>query len=601
MNDLIKKLLKKYNIDEIENSAIKCFADNNNLGFIFSNDLINHKIQKYNEDCYKKIQENLKIISLDTLNIFFESLLSEKEKTKNGIVFTPLYICDYIVKHTIKNFNDATKIIDPSCGCGIFIISTLNYLKSKTNKKIVDILENNIYGIDINEKNIERTKILLSLYCILNGEDKDTIKFNIVQADSLFFKWNDLFKIDKFDYIIGNPPYVNNHDLKEEYIKKLSSTFSTTTEGTFNIFYAFIEKSMDYLSEDGKLGYIIPNNFIHIQSARPLRKFIRENNYLNKIIDFKDNTIFYPVLTYNCIMFLSKNNKIYSFAQIQKKEDIKDVFKNIKFKKEKIKELSDDGWELVDSTVKKNIEKIESYEKKLDSYIRVGIATLRDKVYIIDGFDEEKNMYYKIYNNNKYFIEEKITIPYIKVSKYKNENDIKRIIFPYMVKGSNSIPINIDDLKKQFPLTYQYFLKTKDTLDERDSDGKLKLSNWYIYGRSQGLNLWNEKILFSAFNENPNFIKTISNDYLFSNGYCIMNYDIDSDVLLKILNSSVMKYYIDNTSYSISGNFKCYQKKYVKNFSIPNLTDDDINFIKSCNDKDKINTYLTNLYKLVID
>ena len=352
MNDLIKKLLKKYNIDEIENSAIKCFADNNNLGFIFSNDLINHKIQKYNEDCYKKIQENLKIISLDTLNIFFESLLSEKEKTKNGIVFTPLYICDYIVKHTIKNFNDATKIIDPSCGCGIFIISTLNYLKSKTNKKIVDILENNIYGIDINEKNIERTKILLSLYCILNGEDKDTIKFNIVQADSLFFKWNDLFKIDKFDYIIGNPPYVNNHDLKEEYIKKLSSTFSTTTEGTFNIFYAFIEKSMDYLSEDGKLGYIIPNNFIHIQSARPLRKFIRENNYLNKIIDFKDNTIFYPVLTYNCIMFLSKNNKIYSFAQIQKKEDIKDVFKNIKFKKEKIKELSDDGWELVDSTVK---------------------------------------------------------------------------------------------------------------------------------------------------------------------------------------------------------------------------------------------------------
>ena len=154
MNDLIKKMLKKYKIEEIENSAIKCFVDNNNLGFIFSNELINSKIQNYNEACYKKIQDNLEILSLDTLNIFFEALLSEKEKNENGIVFTPLYICDYIVKHTIKKFNDDTKIIDPSCGCGIFIISTLNYLKNKTNKKIIDILEKNMYGIDINEKNI---------------------------------------------------------------------------------------------------------------------------------------------------------------------------------------------------------------------------------------------------------------------------------------------------------------------------------------------------------------------------------------------------------------------------------------------------------------
>lgn len=600
MNDLIKKLLKKYKIEEIENSAIKCFVDNNNLGFIFSNELINTKIQNYNEDCYRKIQDNLEILSLDTLNIFFEELLSEKEKNENGIVFTPLYICDYIVKHTIKKFNDDTKIIDPSCGCGIFIISTLNYLKKKTNKKIIDILENNMYGIDITEKNIERTKILLSLYCILNGEDKNIINFNIIKADSLFSEWNELFDINKFDYIIGNPPYVNNHDLKNDYIKKLSSTF-TTTDGTFNIFYAFIEKSMIYLSEEGKLGYIVPNNFIHIQSARTLRKFIRENNYLNKIIDFKDNTIFYPILTYNCIIFLSKNNISYSFAQIEKKEDFKSVFKNIEFKKGKIHELSDEGWELVDSNVKNNIAKIESYGKKLDSYIRVGIATLRDKVYVIDGYDDEKNMYYKIYNNNKYFIEEGITIPYIKVSKYKNEKDIKRIIFPYIVENNNSIPIKLDDLKKQYPLAYEYFLETKDTLDERDSDGKLKLSNWYIYGRSQGLNLWNEKILFSTFNENPNFVKTKSKDYLFSNGYCIINYDIDSDVLLKILNSSIMKYYIDNTSYSISGNYKCYQKKYVKNFSIPNLTDNDIKFIKSCNDKDKINEYLINLYNLILD
>ena len=145
MKDLIRKLEKKFSIKEIENTAIKCFVDNNNLGFIFSNELINHKIQKYNEDCYKMIQKDLLIKDLETLNSFFEGLLSEKEKNENGIVFTPLYICDYIVKNTIRKFDINTKIIDPSCGCGIFIISTLNYIRKKTNIKIIDLLEKNIY------------------------------------------------------------------------------------------------------------------------------------------------------------------------------------------------------------------------------------------------------------------------------------------------------------------------------------------------------------------------------------------------------------------------------------------------------------------------
>ncbi len=601
MKDLIRKLEKKYNIEDIENTAIKCFIDNNNLGFIFSNELINHKIQNYNENCYKMIQKDLEIKDLEILNIFFEGLLTEKEKNENGIVFTPLYICDYIVKNTIKKFDSNTKIIDPSCGCGIFIISILNYLRKKTNAKIIDLLEKNIYGIDITKNNIERTKILLTLYCIMNGEDKNEIKFNIIEADSLFSDWNELFSVDKFDYIIGNPPYVNNHDLKEAYIKKLSSTFKTTTEGTFNIFYAFIEKSMEYLDDKGKLGYIIPNNFIHIQSARPLRQFIRENNYLNEIIDFKDNTIFYPILTYNCIMYLTKNNKTYKFAQIQKKEDFKSVFKNIEFKKAKLSDLSDNGWKLVDINVRNNISKIEGFNKKLDSYIRVGIATLRDKVYVIDGYDESNKMYYKIYNDKKYFIEEDITIPYIKVSKYKSDEDIGRIIFPYIVKDNNSIPIDVEILKKIYPMAYEYFVDTKETLDERDSDGKLNLSNWYMYGRSQGLNLWNEKILFSTFNENPNFVKSKVRDFLFSNGYCIINYDIDEDVLLKILNSNIMKYYIDNTSYSISGNYKCYQKKYVKNFSIPELSADDILFIKKCDDQNELDKFLISLYNLIFD
>ena len=597
MNNVITNLLKNYSMEIIENSTIKLFLDRHYLGFVFVNKLINTRIQNIDNDCYEYISKNIDLDSLEKVNTFFESLLSENEKIEKGIVFTPEYICDYIVKNTIKKFENNTKIIDPSCGCGIFIISLLNYLKRKSNKKIIELLEQNIYGIDITKDNIERAKIILTLYAIINGEDKEDIKFNFIEADSLFTDWNLLFKENEFDYIIGNPPYINNHDLKSDYIEKLSSNFQTTTEGTFNIFYAFIEQSMKYLKKDGKLGYIVPNNFIHIQSAKPLRKFIKDNKYLNRIIDFKDNTIFYPTLTYNCILFLSNNNNSFSFAKIEKKSNIRDVFKKIEFKISKTSSLKDDGWELVDEKVKYNISKIESFDFKLDKYIRVGIATLRDKVYIIDGYDDKKQMYYKIINNKKYYIENDLIFPYVKVSKYKTENDLKHIIFPYRLIDNNAVLISYDEMKNKYPNAFNYFEKEKETLCQRNFDNKQK--EWYQYGRSQGLNLWDDKILFSTFNESPNFFKYNSKYVLFSNGYCIMPNKYNVDILLKILNSNIMKYYIDNTSYSISGNFKCYQKKYIKNFSIPNFNTEEIEYLNNTTSKIEIEKFLIEKYGLV--
>ena len=155
---------------------------------------------------------------------------------------------------------------------------------------------------------------MISLYAITNNEDLEEYEFNLKCCDSLFSDWKKVFNIESFDYIIGNPPYINNHDLKDEYIENLKRTFETTKEGVFNIFYAFIEKSAYTLSDTGKIGYIIPNNFLHIKSAERLRQFIKNNKLLNTIIDFKDNTVFSHVLTYNSIIFLNKNNSLFKFS-----------------------------------------------------------------------------------------------------------------------------------------------------------------------------------------------------------------------------------------------------------------------------------------------
>ena len=586
-------LLSKYDIEVIENTAIKILLDNHNIQST-KNLFINQKLKKVNNSLYLDLTNHFKLTNLDELNKFFEELFNEEEKIKNGIVFTPEYIADFIVGNTIKHFNQNTKIIDPACGCGIFLISAIKKLRTYK-KSIIDIIENHIFGIDLKKENVERVKIIISIYSIFNGEDAKEIRFNLATNDSLFCDWIKEFNVGNFDYIIGNPPYINNHDLKKDYIQQLKDCFCTTQDGTFNIFYAFIEKSSHYLTATGIIGFIIPNNFIHIKSAKKLRTYIKDNHLLNTIIDFKDNTLFAPTLTYNCLIFLSKNNNSFKYSHISKINNVAQALSNIKHSEKSPAFLDDDGWKLVDDNTYENILKIENYPNKIDEFIKTGIATLRDNLYIIDGFDEVKNMYFKWFDNNRFYIENEALKPFIKISKYKSKNDVSKIIFPYKTDGKQVIPIDEKEIKMDFPLLYKYLLKIKKKLAERDKGTQIK--PWYAYGRSQGLNLFDKKIIYSTFNLMPNFIKCPIDDVLISNGYCITNYNFDEEVIIKILNSSIMHYYVTNTSYHIAGNYKCFQKKYIKNFSIPVLSNEDINNIRNLNGE-QLNLFLWNLYNL---
>ena len=59
----------------------------------------------------------------------------------------------------------------------------------------------------------------------------------------------------------------------------MKKNYKTTQRGIFNIFYAFIEQSMNFLSKKGMLGFIIPNNYLTITAAEDFRKYLVENTF----------------------------------------------------------------------------------------------------------------------------------------------------------------------------------------------------------------------------------------------------------------------------------------------------------------------------------
>lgn len=536
---------------------------------------------------------------------FFEYLLDKDKKNENGIVFTPKYISDFIVKDSFKSleaWNKNIKIIDPACGCGIFLISAIEYIHNRFNVDIQQIIEENIYGIDIMEDNIRRCRYAIELYCIINKyEVKNNIKFNLISTDSLKENWSSLFDVNKFNYIIGNPPYVNPHDMNKDTIKFLKENFKSTQEGVFNIFYAFIENGLRYLNEEGEMEYIIPNNVLTIKSANKLREILQNGRNIESIIDFSDNMIFKPIRTYNCIIKLNKRcNEKFNYVVLDKCDDIEKKLEKIDYQSMDSSLLDKNGWKLVNKNTLENIKKIEKQKTPIKEFIRTGIATLKDGVYLVE---HDEIGFYKNIDGIRFDIEPEIVKPIYKIPELKkcdNENDaMQYIIFPYFKCNGIYKLIDEKELENKYPNTYKYLEQMKSELDKRDK-GKKNPYGWYAYGRTQGLNKYGKKMLFPTFAKNPKFRYIENENALFCNGYAIFENDkISLDVLGKILNSDLMKYYITNTSYAIEGGYYCYQKKYIEKFSIPEFNDKELEILESENDSE-INKMLFNKYNIKI-
>lgn len=543
-------------------------------------------------------------IDIETLTYMFEALLEDEDITENGIVFTPQYIASYICDEVFSEINEWSsdyKIIDPGCGCGIFLIAASMMIHERFNVLYSDILRNNIFGVDVIPENARRCKRLLKALALKEGESVADEDIHIANADSLKDDWKTLFGVSKFDFIIGNPPYVNTHDMSKETAAFLKENFSTTKSGVYNIFYAFVERGMEYLYENGKLGYIVPNNFLTIKSATDLRSYIQKNRYLSSIIDFSDNMVFKPVRTYNCIIIMDKAEKqSFKYCVMDKTIDIQASLNDIEFNDMPFDYLDKAGWKLVDHETYANLSKIEGQFRSIKDFIRTGIATLRDDVYMVFC---DNGMFWKEAAGEKYIIEPEIVKTLYKIPELKNCEDlseVKRyIIFPYHKTETGYELIDESTMKEQFPNAYSYLKAMKPELDRRDK-GKPNPVAWYAYGRTQGLNKFGKKLLFPTFSDTPKFMMVDDENALFCNGYGVFENDyLELDELFPILNSKIMNYYVSNTSYSIEGGYYCYQKKFIERFSLPLFSEDEKVLLR-VGSQDKIDELLAKKYSLSI-
>lgn len=541
----------------------------------------------------------------DVINVF-ELAIPKAEKTKNGAVYTPKYIRDYILERVVAIQRKPLQnclAIDIACGCGAFLFSLADYLHSHCELSYREAVQR-LYGVDISELSVNRCKILLSLAALLNNEMLVDEDFHISQGNSLEFDFTTMPRVVEnggFDIVVGNPPYVRAKHIDDES-KVLLSRWQVARCGNADLYLPFFEIACGILREDGVLGYITLNSFFKSVNARLLRSYFRSSNTALEIVDFGDQLIFGKTLAYTCIVLIDKLGEAginYTKGQINVNRFSE---KPTHFNLIPYSELDDHkGWNLNNAEILQNIRKIESVGRPLGELYQIknGIATLANDIYIFRPVREDETFFYLQAGDMEFPIEREICRDIIKPNILHTEEEIpdiiEKVIFPY--DENNNIMVEAVFMSK-YPEAYKYLSLNKMKLAQRDK-GEKNYEAWYAFGRSQATCDRGRKLLFPYMTDHPRFVYTDNENMLIYCGYAIFSENEEDLLVLKrILESSIFDYYMQHTSKPYATGYYSYAKNYVKGFGIPVLSSKQRVSLLSLQEQNAINGYVEGLYNM---
>lgn len=432
----------------------------------------------------------------------------------NCQIFTPLYIVQEMLDLINYKENIQEKfILDNSCGDGNLLDEIVrryigNAIKLKKDKRqISKDLSKYIVGIEIDNILVEKCKNRLTN--IAKEYGINNANWRIVCCDGLKFEAE-----EKFDFIVGNPPYIAYALLTKEQRKFVRENFKSCSYGKFDYSYAFIEKCLKLLSNNGKMVFITPSNMYKTQFGRELRKFMLP--YITKIIDYSFEKVFDKVLTSPAITVFNKNTSetLDYELKLNNKQTIKNITKS---------ELKD-KWYFFENESKG--------KKRFGDFFKISnsVATLCNKVYIINKEKIEK------YHIEPEAIREAIS------PKSKKLNRKEFIIFPYKYLNNKLTHFNEKDYKTLYPNAYKYLFENKETLQKTNKDNKEK---WIEFGRSQALAYLNQpKLLISTIATNRIVVYKLNKEQIpYSGLYIIPKKELSLEFAKGILTKkSTMKY-----------------------------------------------------------
>lgn len=205
------------------------------------------------------------------------------------------------------------RVLDPACGSGAFLLEAFDELHTAyelANDRLQEvrgyrslfdldkqILQNNLFGVDLNEEAIEICRLSLWIKTAANGKPLTTLDGTIRVGNSIVaeetvaeraFKWSEafapVFQHGGFDVVVGNPPYVRQELLSP--IKPYLAANYSSYDGIADLYVYFFELGLRVLRPGGRLGFIVTNKWMRAGYGEALRRHFAEKSWVESVIDF---------------------------------------------------------------------------------------------------------------------------------------------------------------------------------------------------------------------------------------------------------------------------------------------------------------------------
>lgn len=526
-------------------------------------------------------------------------------------------------------------VVDPACGSGAFLITTLEFLLAERRRverelarlqgrpvvfddeeETRSILARNIYGVDINPASVEIARLAVWLHTARRDRPLSHLDANIVDGNSLIgaefwegraldttdedeqervnaFDWAarfpQVFARGRFDCVVGNPPYVKLQNFRKVHADMADwltgaarpdrpPPYHSTRTGNFDLFLPFIERSLDLLNTDGRMGFIAPSLWLLNEYGEGLRRYIHRTRQLDRWIDFKSFQVFEEAITYTALQFYSRRPHDAIRLALAPDGGVSVAQWDDPDMAIPYAELpAGDAWVLLPRVERDLIARLAQTCNRLDdpditTAIFQGLITSADSVYHLRRVG--LNLYKRTPKSGEPYevaIEDGLMRPLVsgeEAKRYTSPATDTWILFPY--RGARLL--SCDEMYSDYPNGWCYLRTQEEPLRAREG-GKFDDDFWWRFGRNQNIERQSHaKILV------PRLIKNLFCAMDPGGDFCVDNVDVggvllrdaaDLPFIAAVLNGPVADFVWRRISKPFQNDYRSANKQFIAPLPVP--------------------------------